>query len=162
MPLNQQVNTPNGPVSGAQAAFNWSMQSFQASGVPIPHGCQFEPKVLSHDRDKGNNPNIETYQVSRPTAERSQVNAVEGQPVGNGYRLSEPPIQRSQGDMTRAAPPGCMEELPECALASNSDSMLGEIDGFGGTWTDFSPTSKTEEVRSGYKEFGPNPQGGQR
>ena len=144
----QQVPTQQGPMSGAQVAWNLAMQDCTNKRIPLPPGCSFQPETISINKDKGDQPFIYMVEVSQPTAERVQVNAVDGTPMANGYKLSEPPILQKN----RAVPQGAYEPLDDRALAQNSDSMMGEMDGLGGTWTDFSPTERREVVRQIYME----------
>ncbi len=39
------------------------------------------------------------------------------------------------------------DQLPDVALANTSDALLGDYDAEAGTYTDYSPTDKTEVVR---------------
>lgn len=70
-----------------------------------------------------------------PIVDRQQVNAPYGQPVGNGRSFALPPEQ-PKPNAPRAVPMGMYEPLADCAVTLNSDSLMGDSDGEGGTYTD--------------------------
>jgi hypothetical protein len=145
-----QVNTQQGPMSGAQVAWSLALQDCANKRIPLPPNASFQPELISPAKDKGEAPFIYMVQVTQPTADRVQTNAVEGMPVGNGYNLTPPPVLQPQ-NAQRANPMGTYDMLPDCALAANSDSMMGEMDGLGGTWTDVDSSGR-EVVRPMYIE----------
>lgn len=130
-----QVQTQQGPMTGAQVAWNLAMQDCANKRIPLPPQCQFAPTLISTNKDQGEQPSIYMVEITQPTANRVQTNAVEGMPVGNGYSLAPPPTIQPM-NAPRANPMGSYDELPDCALAANHDTMMGEMDGEGGTWTD--------------------------
>ncbi len=132
--LNGQAQTQQGPMTAPVVAWNLAMQYCQAQRIPLPPQVQFVPTLLSNEKNRGDT-EVMMVQTSQPTADRVQTNAVEGMPVGNGYNLTPPPTLQPQ-NAQRENPMGTYDVLPDCALAANSDSMMGEMDGQGGTWTD--------------------------
>ncbi len=108
----------------------------------FPPNCQVGCQAVGGGGE-GQPAQVLAVQVCNPSADRQQVNAPYNQPIGNGRNLTLPPEQQKQ----RVVPQGLYEDLTDCALASNSDSLMGEMDGEAGTFTDYSPNDRTETVR---------------
>lgn len=91
-------------------------------------------------------PGVGDVTVYPATADRQQINAPYNMPIGNGRVLTLPPEQAPK-NAQRAVPCGMYEQLEDCAVGNTSDPLMGEMDAEGGTWTDFSPTDRTEVKR---------------
>ena len=109
----------------------------------FPPDCK---TYVKQESAQNGQPGIADPTVYPATVDRQQVNAPYNMPVGTGHGLSMPPEQQPKG-ATRAVPSGMYEQLEDVALANTSDPLMGEMDGEGGTWTDFSPTDRTETRR---------------
>lgn len=130
-PQNGQVMAVNPP----QIAWNW----LTTQGLIFPQGVNFEYRVISpagqNPAGADTSPAIWCVQETRQTVERTQVNAPYAQPVGNGRQLTEPPVLQPK-NAPRTVPAGCMEDLGDAGLAINSDTVVGDMDGAAGTFTD--------------------------
>lgn len=98
----------------------------------FPPNVQTKCELLG---DKNGQPAVGTVQKFEPTSDRQQVNAPDNFPVGNGRSYALPPEQPQKG-AARAVPQGLYEDLTDCALPRTSDSLLGDMDGEAGTYTD--------------------------
>lgn len=107
-----------------------------------------EPRQIQCQAVSAHNggPGIAEPTVYPATVDRQQVNAPYNMPIGNGRGLTLPPEQTPK-NAPRGVPCGMYEQLEDVALANTSDPLMGEMDAEGGTWTDFSPTDRTETKR---------------
>lgn len=140
--VQQRVAIPD-----VEAAWNWLTQTYGRS-PQNPNGLIFSPHanykctVTNSARGVDNVPSMYCVQIAYPAVVRENVNAPTSQPVGNsGHEIGPPPMS----GQPRAVPPGAFEEMPDAALAANSDPAFGEIDPQGGTYTDID--SQGQEVR---------------
>ncbi len=149
-PWNQPQRHPQTgqAMQPTDAAWVW-LQGYanqrDANGNPVlffPPGCSVGCQQIGTGGE-GQQPNVISVQTTVASADRQQINAPYGQPVGNGRQLTMPPIASKE----RLVPQGLYEPLSDVALASNADPLMGEMDGEGGTFTDFSPITGVETVR---------------
>ncbi len=146
-PWFQPQQTQQGPVDPKQLAYNYLMQySNQRDGNNNPilffaQNAKCECIVINPSAHTP--PNVYCIQKAEPTADRCQVNAPYNMPLSNGQGLTMPPIASQEKRMN----PGMYEPMHDSALPRTNDTLLGEMDGEGGTFTDYSPTTGTETVR---------------
>ncbi len=122
------------PIIGpdAQKTWNWLVQQ----GYPLPQGVSFECIITNPAQKAERSPYIYCVQYTIAQATRAPIQAPYADPVGN--RGNAPPPMAGPAPIPGVRTPnsGTYETLPDGALPSNSDPMLGEIDGAGGTFTD--------------------------
>lgn len=146
-PMHATVQTEQGPrnVMLTPDQYAWRLLQQEAAN----RGWIFAPnatyKAMPVDRPMSRATPI-CVQMSIPADSRVQVNAPDNQPVGNTRQLTMPPLLQPKG-APRTVPSGMYEELNNCALVSNADSLLGEMDGQAGTFTDVDAMTNTETVR---------------
>lgn len=137
-PWAQPARAPNGSVvQPADQAWAY-LQSFASQrdqnnnpSLVFSPGCKINC-MCTNPGGTGNTPNVYCIQKADPYVGRAQVNAPYGQPVSSGGMMSTPPLPSKD----RLVPQGVYEELNDCALPRTNDSLLGEMDGEGGTYTD--------------------------
>ena len=122
------------PAAGpdAQKTWNWLIQQ----GYPFPQGIPFECIITNPAQKAERAPYIYCVQYTLPSATRAPIQAPYADPVGNRGSAPPPMAGPAPAPGERRYNPGTYEALPDVALASNSDPMIGEIDGAGGTFTD--------------------------
>lgn len=119
--------SPRGPMPDAQATWNWLTQQ----GYRFPPNVAFEGQILN-PQNLSNQPYVFCVQTTAPMVGRAPIDALYAQPVGNRGVQQMPPIAGQE----RIGSAGMYQQLPDAALPSNSDPMLGDIDGAGGTYAD--------------------------
>ncbi len=166
-PWFQNARGPQGQVvdPGAQAwayLLNFAQQRDQF-GQPcliFPSGLQ--PSgiqcICTNPNGHSQQPNVYCIQKTEPLVDRQQINAPYSMPVSSGGGLTPPPAQPPP-NAPRAVPQGMYEDLTDSALASTADSVLGDMDGAGGTYTDVD--SQGREVKRGMMSPYPNKVAGQ-
>ncbi len=123
--------------------------------IPFVPNHVYKPYLVSKDAPQGDM--VLGVQVAQPSATRVQTNAPFAEPVSNrGQNFIPLPIN---GDKGRLAPAGDLEPLPDDALpVSGGDGLLGEQDGFGGTYEDISVTTGVIQRRpTGYERVASGP-----
>lgn len=137
-PWAQPTRGPNGqplnPPEAAWLALQQYAQSRNSHGQPfliIPPGVA--PKVIcTNPGGQGDQFNVYCVQKADPEVSRTPIHAPYGSPLASGHSMAPPPLPSKE----RTVPQGMYDELPDCALASSSDSVLGEMDAAGGTYSD--------------------------
>lgn len=142
-PWDKQARAPNGAVvQPAEQAWTFLQQYAQQrdqSGNPLltfTPGCKIGCTCINPG-GQGQQPNVYCVQKADPYVGRAQVNAPWGAPVASGVSLAPPPLPGQPGAARQGcAPQGMYDDLGDSALALTGDSVFGEVDGYGGTYTD--------------------------
>lgn len=124
-----------------QAAYNWLASQ---TNYVWPQNVNLNCLQLS-DSVSGREPVIYCIQKTEASIERAQVNAPFSTPFGSSKVLTMPPQAAPEGSQRHQH--GMYEEIDGSGLVNNADPLMGEVDGHGGTFTDFSPTTRKEEIR---------------
>lgn len=120
------------PIAEPDAQKTW--QWLISLGYAFPPGVDFACTILNPMMDQSQRaPSVYCVQHSAPSATRAPIDAPYAQPVGNRGQQGAPLPMAGQPRVGNA---GAYEVLPDTALPGNSDPMLGEIDGAGGTYMD--------------------------
>ncbi len=137
-PWTQPARGPDGGIMQPwQQAYGFLMQYAQQRDpqnnplLVFTPGVQFKCTCITPG-GAGNTPNIYCIQKADPYIDRQQVNAPFNMPVASGRNFTPPPLPSKE----RVVPQGMYEDMHDCALAATSDSILGEMDGAAGTFTD--------------------------
>lgn len=137
-PWTQPARAPNGqPMDPAQQAWAYLQQYANQRDQQGQPALVFPPNpeikcTCLNPGGTGNQPNVYCIQKADPDIGRAQINAPYNHPVGNGQSWAPPPLPSKE----RAAPQGAMEDLTDCALSATGDTVFGEMDGAGGTYSD--------------------------
>ena len=132
---SQPWRDQDGSVKGPDV---WAFRRIQQAGVRLYPGVVYRPYLINQEIPPQDQ--ILSVLPAPPAVQQAQVNAPYAEPYGNrGQDVI--PMPR-EGDKSRLAPAGDLEPLPDAALPGNGgDGLYGEIDGFGGTYEDISPTT---------------------
>ncbi len=142
-PWFQPAQGPGGKVmQPAELAWSYILQQVQGGKLILPENAQMKC-IITNPQGHSPQPTIYCIQTAAPSIDRAQINAPFNTPVGSGRGLTEPPRQLPRGQTGSG---GLYEDLTDCALASSSDSILGETDGAAGTWSDLDSQGR-ETVR---------------
>ncbi len=137
-PWTQNARSPQGQVvDPAGQAWGYLLQyanQRDPQGQPL---LVFPPNpqigcTCTNPGGTGRDPNVYCIQTHMPYVDRAQVNAPYNTPVASGRSFAPPPMPSKE----RTAPQGMYEDLTDCALAANGDTVFGDSDGAGGTYSD--------------------------
>ncbi len=134
-------------------AWNWASQWAGQQQMPLAPGG-YKPYFIADSQQ----PVVVAVQTTVPAVQNNvQINAPFNSPVGNPGVMDELPVQRPR-EQCRPNADGCMDMdmISNAALPRNSDPLMGEIDGAGGTFTELN-SNGVEETRTGIRPFPPNP-----
>lgn len=123
-------------MADVRAAWNWLVTSWlPQSGYQFPPNVAFNCTITNPARGEDRAPSVYCVQETKPVVTREQISAPYAQPVGNRGQ-SAVPLPMPNQPRTLMNPAGSLEPLPDPALPSNQDPLMGEIDGSGGTYMD--------------------------
>ncbi len=135
---NSQTGQPM-VLQPVQIAWNWLAQQ----ALVWPQGAEIKP-IMLNPGGTGSAPVVYCIQKTDPVLERAQVNAPYGSPQGNGQVLTMPPIAAPKGQQSMNH--GSYEEIHSSGLPNTGDTMMGEFDTLGGTFSDLE-SNGTETIR---------------
>jgi hypothetical protein len=117
----------------------WLSQAAAQYGVTLPPSANFAGSILAPTPDINTPPSILCVQTTPASIQQhAPVHAPYGQPVGNPGQFAPPPMVDPNWKPGMPAPyrQDPFEALDASALPSTADSMLGEVDPSGGTFSD--------------------------
>lgn len=138
----------------AQKTWQW----LNTQGLPLSPGANYSGMALAPTSDQKYQPQVICVQIIPPTVQQhAQLHAPFGSPVGNsGAPITQPPQADPNWRPGMPAPyrQDPFETLDNSALPGGSDSMLGDVDPSGGTFTDID-TQGNEIQRVDRRQYNP-------
>ena len=136
---NRQVPEPD-----SQQTWAWISQQ----NLPLPPSASFSGSIQTYTPDTNLPAEVIAVQYTQPQVQgHAPIHAPYGQPVGNAGAYQPPPMVDSRFQNPAAKPyrQDPFEPLDGAALPGGTDSMMGDVDPSGGTFTD--TDSQGNEIR---------------